>query len=392
MNRRTLFTVFPAVIVLVITSLACQVAGLNITKKEPTTSVNQVTMEVAPIQSTAAPIDTPVPPSPTTDPPTATIEPTIEATFTAEPPTATATIAHQVTPSNNPPLGARVYDVISKDTSVEKRAPYGDSYQINRLERPFSQDMTYIPELDIVTYRFSQDSTWTYVSIQLVGSDPNNPLGINYGVELDINADGFGEYVILAKPPYIPSWSTGNVQIYTDKNHNTSGKSAEKSDAPVETDGYETLVFDGAAGVGDDVDLAWVRVNAGIEATVQFAFKKTFPNKWYMLGVFADTGLKDVGKLDYVDRFTEAEAGSPIRGTKNYPLKELFSVDNACREALGFTPTGYEPQLCPRDEPTHQPDKPGITPSPVVCQRPSYCIGTWYRWHQDTCSCETILY
>jgi hypothetical protein len=36
----------------------------------------------------------------------------------------------------------------------------------------------------------------------------------------------------------------------------------------------------------------------------------------FIYGVLADGGLKDVGKMDYVDRFTEFEAGSPIKSSK----------------------------------------------------------------------------
>ena len=43
----------------------------------------------------------------------------------------------------------------------------------------------------------SSDATWWYVSIQLVGNDPNNKLGIDYGVELDTNHDGFGDYLLF---------------------------------------------------------------------------------------------------------------------------------------------------------------------------------------------------
>jgi hypothetical protein len=300
-------------------------------------------------------------------------------------PTATSTpaITHSKTPSTSPPLGQVVYDVESSGTAAEKRAPYGDSYDINRLERPFLQDMTYIPDLDIVTYSVGQDSDWYYVSIELIGTDPNNALGINYGVELDINHDGFGDHIIWATPPYTPNWDTLNVKIYSDNNHNTGGLSAEKSDAPFTADGYETLSFNG--GVGDaDPDMAWVRVNAGRQATVQFAFKKSWSGTVFMLGVVADSGMQDVTKLDYVDRFTETEAGSPVKNKEYYPLKSLFEVDNACREAFGFKPTGYEPQLCPREEPA-----PRSTPH--ACQPPPYCTGS-YVWHQDTCTCVFIIF
>ena len=99
--------------------------------------------------------------------------------------------------------------MISKDTAPQKRAPYGDAYQINRLERPFKQDMTYVEDLDIGTYSFTQDKAWTYVSIQTVGSNPNNEIGIQYGVETRLRmSTAFGDYVILAKPPFTPGWTT----------------------------------------------------------------------------------------------------------------------------------------------------------------------------------------
>jgi len=318
--------------------------------------------------------------------------PNPEATTPTNP---TATIVpvinHVLTPSA-PGQGTLVYDVESKDTAPERRAPYGDSYNINRLERPFSQDMSYIPDLDIVTYTVAGDSNWWYVSVELIGGDPNNSMGINYGVELDIDHDGFGDYLIWAHPPYTATWDTSPVQIYQDKNHNTGGLSGEKSDAPINTDGYETLIFNG--GVGDtDADMAWVRVNAGSEATVQFAFKKSWSGSVFMLGVVADAGLKDSTKLDYVDRFQEVEAGSPIKDKQYYPLKALFAVDNACREAFGFDPTGYEPQLCPRAEPTKQPKtpEPGAPPPPVEtgCQPPPQGCGENSYWvPEPACYCS----
>jgi hypothetical protein len=235
---------------------------------------------------------------------------------------------------------------VSADTAPEKRAPYGDSYDINRFERPFLQDMTYVADLDIVSFNLAYDEKFFYVSIQLLGTDPNNDMGINYGVELDTNADGFGDKIIIARPPYDVDWSTDNVQIVQDTNRDTGGLSAEKSDAPLPGDGYDEIVFDGGRGAGDDPDLAWVRVNAGNKATVQFAFKRTWAGAYFMYGVIADGGLKSIADLDYVDRFTEEEAGSPVKNDQHYPLKALYGVDNVCREVFGFTGNEEEPQRC----------------------------------------------
>ncbi|MBN2116562.1 MAG: hypothetical protein JW730_08325 [Anaerolineales bacterium] len=283
-------------------------------------------------------------------PATATLPPT------PVPATSTAAVIHTMTPTE-PRAGKLLYDVESAGTAPEKRAPYGDSYEWNRLERPFTQDMGYVSGLDIDTFTVSKDDDWWYVSINIVSIDPGSTPEINYGVELDLDHDGFGDYLLWAHPPYSDQWDTAPVQIYQDQNHNTAGLSAGKSDAPFTTDGYETLIFDGAAG-GDDPDLAWIRVATGSPATVQFAFKKSWSGDVFMLGVIADAGLKDPKKLDYVDRFQIADAGSPVKENKNYPLKELFLVDNTCRGAFGFNPSGFEPQLCPVPVP------PSKTPAP----------------------------
>jgi hypothetical protein len=288
-----------------------------------------------------------------------------------------------MTPTD-PRSGKLVYDVESASTAPELRAPYGDSYDWNRLERPFQQDMVYVPDLDITSFTVAQDNDWWYVSIDLIGADPNNPQGIYYGVEIDLDRDGFGNYLIWARPPYTDQWETGPVQIYQDQNHNTSAVSAVKSDAPFNADGYETLIFDGSAG-GTDPDLAWVRINAGPQAIVQFAFKRSWSGNVFMLGVVADAGLKDPKKLDYVDRFPITDAGSPVKQNQNYPLKELFLVDNTCRDAVGFEPTHYEPQICPvAPTATPKPRHPQPGTTPMGCPDPGNCT---YGWDPNYCMC-----
>jgi len=324
--------------------------------------------------------------------------PAIEEPLYTEVPTTVPTppVSHVNYPGTSVGLGQVVYDVESSGTASEKRAPYGDRYDIYRLERPFTGDMSYIPDMDIVTYTVKIEGDWIYVSFELIGSNPNNDTGIHYGVELDTDYDGFGEYIIWSNPPCTNEWSTDGVQVFADKNHDTGGVSAEKSDAPFDGDGYETKIFD--SGTGDDSDLAWVRINAGERATIQFAFKATLPGSSFMLGVLSDANLRDVTKMYYNDRFTEAEAGSPEKDELYYPLKELYAFDNVCREAFGFQPTGYEPLLCPRAEPTPRPARPGPTEpgsteppppptEPPGCQPPpGGCTDGWWVGEPD-CYC-----
>jgi len=286
-------------------------------------------------------------PSATQPPPPSATE-TVTPAPTEELPTPTLTVNHVLIPPTTVDTGELIHDVVSVDTASENRAPYGDSYDINLLERPFMQDMSYVADLDIVTYNLTHDEKFYFVSIELVGTNPNNQIGINYMVELDLDADGYGDYVILARPLYQPAWSTDNVQVWEDTNHDTGGLSPEKSDAPLPGNGYDKLIFDGGRGPDDDPDLAWVRANAGATATVQFAFKIGLAENRFMYGVYADAGPRDVSDLDYVDRFTKEEAGSPVRDNSNYPLKGLFGVDNTCRTAQGFEGNWEEPQRCPK--------------------------------------------
>lgn len=288
-------------------------------------------------------------------------------------PATAASVAHLMRPAELAVTGDTVYDVESAGTAPESRAPYGDSYQINRLERPFLQNMTYVPDLDLSTYMVGMDKDWVYVTIASVGYDPNNQLGINYGVELDTDHDGFGDYIVWAHPPYPAAWDTTPVQIFHDTNHDTGGLSGEKSDAPLNGDGYDALIFHGGPG-DSDPDMAWVRINSGMNGLLQFAFKRSWSGNIFMLGVVADAGLRDPGKLDYVDRMTIEEAGSPIRDNSSYPLKGLYAVDNICRKAYGFKPTGYEPQLCPVEAPPPRTPRPHDTEEPQQPPPPAHCL------------------
>jgi len=292
----------------------------------------------------ATPIYFPVPSATTTaiviPSATATI-PVMELLGTSVVPIAT----HAITPAQDPPAPNKVvYDVRS---TGRKRAPYGDSYAINRFERPFLQDMKYEPDMDIINFSVSEDGDWYYVTIQLSGNNPNNPRGINYGVEIDKNADGYGDTLIWAQPPFSTVWDSSNVQVYNDTNHDTAGVSSEKSDPGSNGNGYDTLVFDGSISQNADPDLAWVRIQPGPEALVQFAFKQSLAGPQFLLGAVADSGLRDVTKYDYNDHIKEVDAGSPLRASKYYPLNQLFAVDNTCWEGYGMKDPVNVGKVCP---------------------------------------------
>jgi hypothetical protein len=278
-------------------------------------------------------------------------------------------ISHSMRPADTAPEPLKlVYDV----TSSGSAAPYGDSFRANLFERPFLEDMTYVPDLDIASFQVSEDADWYYVSIQLQGPDPNNPVEIHYGVEIDTNADGFGDFLIWAHPPYLTEWDIIPVQVFSDTDHDTGGISSARSDATFEGNGYETLLFDGSSATSTDPDLAWMRILAGPGATVEFAFKKSLTGPLFLLGVIADAGLKDVSMFDYNDRFRERRAGSPIRDDINYPLGQVFAVDNTCWEEIGLRNLQYVPKLCPATPGPTATNRPRPTELPAIIPPTSY--------------------
>lgn len=332
---------------------------------------------------------------PGSPPPTETLPPPTEVP-SQSPPDPTA-VDHQDIPASS--SSVQPYpDVTSDDTAPDKRAPYGDSFEINRLERPFTQDMAYLPDVDIASFGISEDDTWYYISIELVGKNPNNTPEIRFAVELDTNADSFGDFLIAADPPYSEEWATENISIFTDTNRDTAGASASRSDAVFTGNGFDSLIHKPAENIGTDPDTAWVRINAGEFATVQFAIKKTFSGGVFFYAVMADAGLKDAARLDYVDYFKESDAGSPVRENPTYPLKALFAVDNTCYQAVGFKPTLFEPKVCPVIvQPVfanpRQPGPGGTAPPPdqnscdaTGSPDPGNCPWGWSDWPYCVCT------
>jgi len=292
-------------------------------------------------------------------------------------------------------------DVESSGTGPQRRAPYGDSYKLNRFERPFLQDMTYVADLDIHKFGLSEDEDWYYISIQLIGDNPNREPAINYGAEIDLNADGFGDYMIWAHPPYQDQWDTSNVQVFQDSNLDAGGMSSTQSDAVFDGDGYDTLVFDGSTQENADPDFAWVRWMSQEAAIVQFAFKKSWSGPAFMVGVVSDAGLKDISKYDYNDYITNVDAGSPVRDNKNYPLGSLYALDNTCWEPYGIRSTGFEPKACqpiivPVVKTPSGEDSEGeaavVQPAGCTPDSPTFCEGDGTQWYPYICDCGQTPY
>jgi hypothetical protein len=125
----------------------------------------------------------------------------------------------------------------------------------------------------------------------------------------------------------------GGVAIMTADSHPRGG------------DGYEQAVFD--QGNGSLTDGAWARISTEDPKTVELAFKLEMLGSpaSYAMSAWAGTTV-DPAMFDYHDQMTHIQAGSPNPGYEVYPLKDMAEIDNTCRLAIGFAPTGKEPGLC----------------------------------------------
>ncbi len=309
-------------------------------------------------------------------------------------PTATREIIHTTIPAGPGWVSQWWLDSNSSSTASQKRAPGGDIFNQNLLERPFTaEEMRYRPDVDLVRVELSQDATFYYFLLHLSSVNPETGmLSAHYGVEIDLNRDGRGEYLLYALADDRTEWNITGVYIYRDSNDDIGGRRPMLSDAPGHSgDGYDQLVF--SPDHLEDPDMAWKRVDPANASVIQLAIKKSVLGgaSTFMWSAWADDGLKDPARFDYNDFFTLREAGSPIGGAADYPLKAVYLVDNTCRLAFGFEPTGNEPGVClaPLPASTPLPD-PTVTPQPP-CDCASFpnftfitdsacCIYCGYNW------------
>lgn len=241
----------------------------------------------------------------------------------------------------------------------------GDNFAQGLYERPFNANTMdkYFPYIDIVDTQGFKDDTWGYATITLANTDANGHLPAQYAVELDLNKDGRGDWLVRVSSPASTSWSTQGVQAWKDSDGDIGGDIAMVADnKPQGGDGYETLVFD--QGKGSLTDGAWARIKPDDPKTVEIAFKLSMlgsPSS-YAMGAWAGTNI-DPSMFDYNDHMTHIQAGSPNKGDGVYPIKAMAEIDNTCRLAIGFVPTTNVPGLCAVPAPKVQGGQPACNPN-----------------------------
>lgn len=368
-------TLFPVLAILVIVSMlftACNLPGasngldqeqvdLAITMTLQAMELSQLQTQVA--ETEAAPTATPEPTAEEEAQPEAeeAVEEAPAPTDTPEP-----EIVHNMMPGAFPAgRQSGVTDADSSAGAAQGRALAGEDFSSNLYERPFtSETMVYRPDLDIVLTTLNRASDFIYVEIEVQGQHPDGGLQGTYGFELDLDQDGRGDVLVLASNLQ-PDWSTDGVFAWKDTNNDVGGETPIIYDG-VEGNGYNDLVFD--EGKGSDPDLVWARVSPNNPKAAQLAFKPSLSEytEEYLWWAVTDNMVKNPAWYDYNDHFTHEEAGSPLSGLAQYPLKQLAELDNTCRWAVGFVPDGTEPGLCriAQPDPTPEPGEDDPTPVP----------------------------
>lgn len=259
-------------------------------------------------------------------------------------------IQHKISPMNLPAKRSNhAEDVDSSINAANKIVTGGDRFTFGRFERPFNANQMdiYYPQLDIIDTYIFQDETWIYGTIKIKGTDSNNMLTGKYAIEFDLDRDGRGDWLIIAFNPTTTDWSVNAVQVYRDANKDVGSVHPMVMDEKSAGDGFETLFFD--AGNGADPDAAWARVSPSDASTVEIAVKRSvFDNpERYMVNMWAGSFMLDPALFDINDHFTHEQAGEANPGFQIfYPIKQVSELDNSCRMAVGFVPTGQEPGLC----------------------------------------------
>ena len=232
-------------------------------------------------------------------------------------------------------------------------ATYGDQFFINRYERPFTREMVeYRGYLDIIEANLKYNPPWLYIEIFLAKPLPENSAAI-YGVELDLDKDGRGDFLVLAPHPVSEEWTTDGVAVLTDSNDDVGGEIpllTEELPQDWVGDGYDRILFQG--GRGADPDLAWVRLDSEEPTSLQIAFKSDLVgNSGFFWVIWADEGLKNPTLADYNDQYNFEEAGSPYPEHRYHPIQEIYLVDSTCRSWYMFEPVGDEVGVCQIYEP-----------------------------------------
>ena len=276
--------------------------------------------------------------------------PQAEAPTAEAPAAAPAESQHKDVPGELPAGNGAVMGDHSTVSSLNAgRALVGDQFTLGKFERPYNANTmdVYFPHLDIVSGNVYEEASWVYARLTLVGPDTSGAFSGQYAAEVDTDLDGRGDFLMIVNHPSSSDWTTDGVQVLMDTNGDVGGENIVNTDSEGQGDGYETLAFD--QGTGTDPDMAWARLSPSDANSIEMAFKSSIlqGDDKYLVGFWAATAALNPALFDLNDHYTHEQAGEANEEFATfYPIKELAELDNSCRVAVGFLPSGVLPAAC----------------------------------------------
>ena len=286
-------------------------------------------------------------------------------------------IVHKIIPQEGTLSRSNAHDQDEITTFEKKNVISGDEFIKNQFERPFTaNEMTYLPDIDIVDFGITSDDQFFYIKIVLAGLDPvSQSVAGSYGVEIDRNADGRAELMLATLPPYSKEFTADNVLVLVDKDGDIGGIHPTRPDEAFSGNGYDGVIFDLRHNINpNDPDLAWVRVIEGDKPAIEIAYRKWIfkgGNESFMWSAWASGKDLSPASFNLHDHISEVKAGSPNKANANYPVKDLSEFDNTCRVPLGFDAVGNEPLGCTVKGPQKEVSSEGV---PLCDQFPNVCL------------------
>jgi len=290
----------------------------------------------------------------------AVVAPTEAPVEAATPQPTALVITHLVTPGEP----AFTFNQKISDCDTGERVRLGattlvgqgcDNWNKAMLERPADQfNGTYVPALDIVSSSMASSNSFLYGKVVLYKDAAGAiPAELISGFELDTDIDSRGELLILATNITSGAWTTDGVQVWQDTNGDVGGDKPHSPDGK-QGDGYETLLFD--AGIGDDPDLAWVRLSPVDPSAIEFAFKADLlpANKVFAWWAWTSIGALDAGKMEIVDLLQDTST---------------WQIDNTCAWIFNGKPTSLLANICPY-----------VLPTPIPTSTPIGCVVHTDEW------------
>jgi hypothetical protein len=218
----------------------------------------------------------------------------------------------------------------------EKRVLTGDDFYKGLFERPFSSgEMVYQEDADIRIVTYAHNDVFHFFTIELHGLDPvTKSLTGTYGIEFDRSKTGHGDFLVWVKDAK-KEWSMEGVKAFSNPSKTVGGPTPLWVDKGYSEGGYEKE----EKLEGDRV--AYARIDPKDATILQIAVNTALLDnaEEFLWGAWADKGWQDPMRFDYNDHIEEVAAGSPIKTSSYYPLKELANLDNTCRLTAGFTTT-----------------------------------------------------